>query len=201
VAQPLIDIARQNGDSLAYVHTDSWEMGLTNWTHDFGASFKRLRGYDIAPFMPVLTNRIVGSRDLSNRFLEDFRMTVSDLVAQENYQVLKDLAHANGLLLHSESGGPHAAPLEALQTLGINDIPMSEFWVRADTHELDVTNCWVNRLIGDSKLPKGQRRTQTNVAGEFEKPGAEKGLRLSGLLGPVRLQFAEIVPPRSPRQD
>jgi hypothetical protein len=136
VAQPLIDIARQNGDSLAYVHTDSWEMGLTNWTHDFGASFKRLRGYDIAPFMPVLTNRIVGSRDLSNRFLEDFRMTVSDLVAQENYQVLKDLAHANGLLLHSESGGPHAAPLEALQTLGINDIPMSEFWVRADTHRV-----------------------------------------------------------------
>jgi len=136
VAQPLIDIAKQNGNSLKYIHTDSWEMKLTNWTHDFKASFNRLRGYDMSPYMPVLANKMVGSRETSNRFLEDFRLTVSDLVAQENYQILRDLAHANGLLLHSESGGPHAAPLEALQTLGINDIPMSEFWVRADTHRV-----------------------------------------------------------------
>jgi len=136
VAQPLIDIARKNDNSLKYAHTDSWEMKLTNWTHDFQESFKRLRGYDMTPFLPVLTNKIVSSREISNRFLEDFRLTVSDLVAYENYQVLKDLAHANGLLLHSESGGPHAAPLEALQTLGRNDVPMSEFWARADTHRV-----------------------------------------------------------------
>jgi len=136
VAQPLIDIAKKNGDSLKYVHTDSWEMGLTNWTHGFRETFKRLRGYDMSPFLPVLTNKIVDSREFSNRFLEDFRLTVSDLVAEENYQVLKNLAHANGLLLHSESGGPHRAPLEALQTLGKNDIPMSEFWARANTHRV-----------------------------------------------------------------
>jgi hypothetical protein len=130
VAQPLIDIAKKNGNSLKYVHTDSWEMKLTNWTHDFRETFKRLRGYDMSPFLPVLANKLVGSRELSNRFLEDFRLTVSDLVAEENYQVLKDLAHANGLLLHSESGGPHRAPLEALQTLGKNDVPVSEFWAR-----------------------------------------------------------------------
>ena len=136
VAQPLIDIAKKNGNSLKYVHTDSWEMKLTNWTHGFRETFKRLRGYDMSPFLPVLANKIVGSRELSNRFLEDFRLTVSDLVAEENYQVLKNLAHANGLLLHSESGGPHRAPLEALQTLGRNDVPMSEFWARANTHRV-----------------------------------------------------------------
>lgn len=134
VAQPLIDLAKKNGNSLKYVHTDSWEMKLTNWTHDFRKTFKRLRGYDLSPFLPVLANMIVGSRELSNRFLEDFRLTISDLVADENYRVLKRLAHANGLLLHSESGGPHAAPIEALRTLGINDVPMSEFWVRSDQH-------------------------------------------------------------------
>ncbi|MFV1964340.1 MAG: glycosyl hydrolase [Pirellulaceae bacterium] len=132
VAQPLIDIAKKNGNSLKYVHTDSWEMKLTNWTHDFRETFKRLRGYDMSPFLPVLANKLVGNRELSNRFLEDFRLTVSDLVAEENYQVLRDLAHANGLLLHSESGGPHRAPLEALQTLGKNDVPMSEFWARTN---------------------------------------------------------------------
>ena len=35
VVKPLIDIARANGNSLKYVHVDSWEMGTTNWTHDF----------------------------------------------------------------------------------------------------------------------------------------------------------------------
>ena len=59
--------------------------------------------------------------------------------------------------------------------------------------ELDVTNCWANRLIGDGKLPKEQRRTQSNIGDKFQKPGSEKLLRVSGLLGPVRLQFAEIV--------
>ncbi len=59
--------------------------------------------------------------------------------------------------------------------------------------ELDVTNCWANRLIGDGKLPKEQRRTQSNVGDKFQKPGSEKLLRVSGLLDPVRLQFAEIV--------
>lgn len=136
VVQPLVDIAKNNGNSLKYVHSDSWEMKLTNWTHDFRQAFKQLRGYDMMPYLPVLANKIVGSRQISNRFLEDFRLTVSDLVADANYQVLKDLTHANGLLLHSESGGPHAAPFEALQTLGKNDVPMSEFWARANTHRV-----------------------------------------------------------------
>jgi len=66
--------------------------------------------------------------------------------------------------------------------------------------ELDVTNCWPNRLIGDGKLPKAQRKTRSNVldtpnkhaASKFQQPGADKLLRASGLLGPVRLQFAHI---------
>lgn len=136
VAQPLIDIAKKSGNSLRYIHTDSWEMNQTNWTHDFRKTFKQLRGYDMSTYLPVLTNKIVGSRELSNRFLEDFRLTVSDLVADENYRVLRGLAHANGLLFHSESGGPHRAPLEALQTLGRNDVPMSEFWARVDAHRV-----------------------------------------------------------------
>ena len=61
-----------------------------------------------------------------------------------------------------------------------------------NTLELDVTNCWVNRLIGDGNLPKDQRRTRSNVAGKFQNPDSETLLRISGLLGPVRLQFAEM---------
>jgi len=46
-----------------------WDVPEGNWTHDFMESFKRLRGYDMTPFLPVLANNIVSSREISNRFL------------------------------------------------------------------------------------------------------------------------------------
>ncbi len=94
-----------------------------------------------------------------------------------------------------------------LVTVRLNDKVIDTCWIapfRVDitdhlvrgenTLELDVTNCWANRLIGDSMLPEDQRRTRTNVAGEFRKSDMKKELRVSGLLGPVRLQFSDIVP-------
>jgi hypothetical protein len=136
VAKPLLEIAKESGKSLKFVHTDSWEMGMTNWTQDFNNEFKRRRGYDLSVYLPVLTDRIVVSREISNRFLEDFRLTIGEMVADNNYAVLRDLAHKNGVLLHSESGGPHAAPIDGLQTLGRNDIPMGEFWARSATFHI-----------------------------------------------------------------
>jgi hypothetical protein len=60
--------------------------------------------------------------------------------------------------------------------------------------EVEVVNLWPNRLIGDSRLSKEQRRTQTNIK-KFEQPGSEKYLRESGLLGPVMLQFLKVINP------
>jgi hypothetical protein len=134
VIEPLIAIAKKNGNSLKYVHLDSWEMGTTNWTHDFDLEFKKRRGYEIEPYLPVLTGRIVGSRETSNRFLEDFRLTIGDMAADYNYSELHRLAHTEGISMHSESAGPHLPPVDGLKTLGINDIPMGESWARANTH-------------------------------------------------------------------
>src|SRR5699024_2961541 len=41
------------------------------------------------------------------------------------------------LLIHPESGGPHAVPIDAQHNLGFNDIPMSEFWARSWTHRVE----------------------------------------------------------------
>ncbi len=46
---------------IRYVITDSWEAGSQNWTDDMMAQFKKRRGYDPAPWMPVLTGRVVES--------------------------------------------------------------------------------------------------------------------------------------------
>ena len=53
---------------------------------------------------------------------------------------------------------------------------------------MEVVNLWPNRLIGDSKLPAEKRLTKTNII-KYDAPDAEKYLRESGLLGPVKLMF------------
>jgi hypothetical protein len=53
--------------------------------------------------------------------------------------------------------------------------------------EIKVANAWSNRLVGDAKLPEGQRQTRTNVLHNNGKLWAGEPLLESGLLGPVRL--------------
>ncbi|MDR3227957.1 MAG: TIM barrel protein [Puniceicoccales bacterium] len=53
-----------------------------------------------------------------------------------------------------------------------------------NTLEIEVTNLWMNRLIGDEQLPKEQRITETNMH-KFTKATP---LLPSGLIGPVILE-------------
>ena len=85
-------------------------------------------------YLPVLAGYVVESRDASNRFLNDFRRTLAERIAAGNYGQFREHAHRLGLGLHPESGGPHAAPINALLCLGRSDIPMGEFWARSPTH-------------------------------------------------------------------
>ncbi len=66
---------------IRYVINDSWEAGSQNWTDNMIAQFKKLRGYDPIPWMPVLTGHVVESAEASDRFLWDFRKTIADLIA------------------------------------------------------------------------------------------------------------------------
>jgi hypothetical protein len=149
-------------------------MGVANWTRGFMEKFKELRGYDMSGYMPVLTNKIVGNRDISNRFLHDFRRTVSDLIADEFYRTFTDIAHENGIYTHPESGGPHSAPIDAIKTMGYNDVPMGEFWVRSNTHRVsDAQRLCVKQSASVAHLYGKQfvaAEGPTSIGPQWERP-------------------------------
>jgi hypothetical protein len=134
---PLLDAAKPYiGSSLRYLVTDSWEAGGANWTPRFREEFKRRRGYDPVAYLPVVTGRIVTGRETSNRFLFDLRRTVADLIAENYYDRFEDHARKRGLGTHPEAGGPHGAPIDALENFRSPDYPQTEFWVVSGTHRV-----------------------------------------------------------------
>lgn len=114
------------GQTLVATHIDSWETGVQNWTPTMRADFKRLRGYDLLPYLPTLTGRVVESLEITQRFLWDFRKTIGDLLV-ENYTIaMREVAHKHGLRLSIE--GYSGEPASNLYYGGQADEPMSECW-------------------------------------------------------------------------
>ncbi|HNQ90122.1 MAG TPA: glycosyl hydrolase [Verrucomicrobiota bacterium] len=141
VVGPLIAHAAEVAPgTLKYLHTDSWEVEAINWTPTLREEFRKRRGYDFLPYLPALVGRVVDSRPVSNRFLNDYRKTLGDLAIDHHYRVFRDRAHQRGLEIHPESGGPHAVPIDAQRCLGMNDVPMSEFWAWSWRHRIGESN-------------------------------------------------------------
>ncbi len=115
--------------ALKHVVADSYEMGSQNWTDDLAPVFQSHFGYDPLPWLPVLTGRVVGSAEQSNRFLWDVRRLVADRVATEYVGGLRDLCHAQGLALWLENYGHWGFPAEFLQYGGQSSCIGGEFWL------------------------------------------------------------------------
>jgi hypothetical protein len=119
-------------NALVATHIDSWENGSQNWTASMRAEFQKRRGYDILPFLPVMTGRVVGSAEISDRFLWDLRRTVSELVIENYAEHMNRLAHEHGLRFTIEAYG---SPCDFLPYGAQADEPMGEFWVGGGTIE------------------------------------------------------------------
>jgi hypothetical protein len=127
----LEDISAVNGQNLVYFYLDSWEVRIANWTSGFSEDFRRRRGYKITPYLPVLAGFIVENREISNRFLHDYRMTIGDCIADNYYGKFRDLSHQNGLQFRAEMATT-PIPVDMLKCLGRVDIPFGEFWTETD---------------------------------------------------------------------
>ena len=116
---------------LGYVVTDSWEAGSQNWTDDMIAQFKKRRGYDPVPWMPVLAGEIVESSAASDRFLWDFRKTIADLIADEHYGTIETTLKQWGLGHYGESHESGRAFVgDGMEVKKLDDIPMGAMWTQ-----------------------------------------------------------------------
>ncbi len=116
---------------LHYVVNDSWEAGSQNWTDNMIVQFKKLRGYDPLPWMPVLAGQIVESSEASDKFLWDFRKTIADLIANEHYGQLETTLHERGMAHYGESHeAGRAFVADGMEVKKFNEVPMGALWVQ-----------------------------------------------------------------------
>ena len=120
------------GKTLVYFCDDSFEDGFPNWTENIIQQFKKYRGYDPTPYLPILNGYIIGNAAISDRFLHDYRKTVADCMADEHYKRFAERCHQNGLQVQNEAAGPSRSGtmcMDTLKNLGRSDMPQGEFWL------------------------------------------------------------------------
>ena len=102
------------------------------WSPELKKEFFALHGYKPDPFLPVFSGQQVVDKETTERFMHDYRITVSEMFVNNHYKQASEICHEHGLLLASESGGPgpplHYVPTEDLKALGAVDIMRGEFW-------------------------------------------------------------------------
>ena len=124
--------------SWKHVVADSYERGPQNWTDGFAEKFQQRYGYDPIPFLPVLTGRMVGGAEKSNRFLWDLRRLVADRVAVDYVGGLRDLCHEQGLKMWLENYGHFGFPSEFLLYGGNCDEVSGEFWESGELGSIEL---------------------------------------------------------------
>ncbi|HBB91356.1 MAG TPA: glycosyl hydrolase [Bacteroidales bacterium] len=114
------------GGGWTMIHIDSWEMGAQNWSPRFREEFQKRRGYDPLPFLPAYTGLIVGSEEITERFLWDLRQTSNELILENHAGRFKTLGQKYGMRLSIEPYDMN--PAADLDLGGVADVPMCEFW-------------------------------------------------------------------------
>ncbi|WP_203257168.1 glycosyl hydrolase [Hyunsoonleella ulvae] len=128
VGELLKRIPEESKSAFKYVIADSYEMGSQNWTDNYEVKFQEKYGYNPVKYLPVLSGRIVGSVEESERFLWDLRRTIADDVAYEYVGALKKASNKRNLKTWLENYGHWGFPSEFMMYGGQSDLIAGEFW-------------------------------------------------------------------------
>ena len=116
---------------IRYILADSYEAEFQNWTPAMLREFRSRRGYDALPWLPVLTGILVRSASESDRFLWDWRLTISELF-EENYARMSAIARdeygMDGCYIEAHANG-RVYNADGMSVKRSAEWPMSEMWV------------------------------------------------------------------------
>jgi len=114
---------------LTHMVLDSYEAGHMTWTAKMPEEFLKRRGYSLMPWIPVLTGRVIGSTEASEKFLWDFRKTISELITDNHYNVIGEELYKRGMKRYTESHENMRIYLaDGMDVKRRADIPMSAMW-------------------------------------------------------------------------
>jgi len=120
--------------TLEILHFDSWECGSQNWSSVFQAEFQKRRGYNLVDYLPVMAGIPIESADVTEKVLYDVRKTIAELVADNFYGTVAQIAKENNVKLSSENVAPTMMS-DALLHYKYVDYPGGEFWLKSPTHD------------------------------------------------------------------
>ncbi|MDR3267847.1 MAG: glycoside hydrolase family 2, partial [Tannerella sp.] len=137
IGEILRRIPAEDRKSFKIVVEDSYETGGQNWTDGLIEQFESVYGYSPVPYLPVLKGVVVGSPDISDRFLWDLRRMVADRVSYEYVGGLREISNQHGLTTWLENYGHWGFPGEFLQYGGQSDEIAGEFWSEGELGDIE----------------------------------------------------------------
>ena len=115
---------------IQYILTDSYEAEQMTWSPTLPEQFRERRGYELIPWLPVLTGEIVGSSEESERFLFDWRETIGEMFAA-NYDRINRIVEEYGMkgryTESHENGRVYVG--DGMDIKMTATVPMSAFWI------------------------------------------------------------------------
>jgi glycosyl hydrolase family 106( putative alpha-L-rhamnosidase) len=125
------------GNGLRAIFCDSLEVAANLfWSDDFLSEFRRHRGYDLLPYLPILRVQsyaepygeyvdlpVFDMDGIGDQVRNDYRQTLSDIMAERFYGEFNKWAHEHKLLSRTQA---HGAPGDVLRIYGESDIPETE---------------------------------------------------------------------------
>ena len=121
-------VAAKGIDSLKTTEIDSYEVGGQNWTKGIDETFKDKFNYDLIPWLPLMTGRVIESPEHTGAILQELRQHQSDLMVENYFGEFTRLSHQYGLEAYIEPYG--WGPFDELASGGKADRVMGEFWVK-----------------------------------------------------------------------
>ncbi len=118
-------LGEQMGKGITTLYFDSYEAGTPNWSPRMREEFKKRRGYELTPWLPVLAGRMVGGEQETASFKKDLHRTVEDLYRDCYWATPGPLAHEAGLKFAAE---PYVGPWQIDEVVKFLDTPTVEFW-------------------------------------------------------------------------